>query len=458
MTLRLSRLRERLAPRSPESMLVGSFAGLIGIGTVLLWLPLSHNGSVRLLDALFTATSAVCVTGLIVVDTGTDFTLFGQVVILLLIQTGGLGVMTFAALAFQVLGRRLSLRAQAALSDTLTQKDMASEFRQLFWRILRLVLVVEAAGALLLFLGMLHHHTVGRAAFSSIFHSISAFCNAGFSVYSDSLVGIRTNPLVVGTIMILIVLGGIGHPVMIDLWRSYRLRRRAGGPASVAGLELHTKVVLWTSAALILAGAVLLLVLGPTPEEQSWPDRISGALFQSVTARTAGFNTVDIGGLPFASLFLLTLLMFVGGSPGSCAGGIKTTTFALWVARLWSWLRGRKSTRMFGWHIPGELSRRASLIIGLAVVWNLAGVLLLLATQTGTSGSAGFHDVLFEQISAFGTVGLSTGLTPKLSVIGRLWIILTMFVGRLGPITLVMWFIPRRSPGVRYPEGRVMIG
>jgi len=452
----LALLRERVAARSPESLLVAGFGGLIGIGTVLLSLPLSHKGSVGVLDALFTATSAVCVTGLAVVDTGTDYTTLGQLVILLLIQAGGIGVMSFAALAFALLGRRLSLRAQAALSSSMLQREVASEFRGIFRRILKFVLIAEAAGAVLIFFGMLPSRGAGHAAYSAVFHSISAFCNAGFSLYSDSLIGWRNNPVVLSTVMILILLGGIGHPVVVDLWRKFLVARRRES-AEPKRLELSSIVALSTSGVLILGGLGLLLLFGLTSSEGSWPSRLWNALFQSVTARTAGFNTVDIGVLPLSSLLLIVLLMFVGGSPGSCAGGIKTTTFILWLAKLWSLLRGGKWPRLFGRHVPGEIARRASMIIGLAVVWNLAGLLLLLATE-GRSPGVGMHDVLFEQVSAFGTVGLSTGLTSKLSVAGKLWIIVTMFVGRLGPLTLAVWAFARKTPGVRYPEGRIMIG
>lgn len=456
MRERLAAVREAVATRSPETLLIGGFASLIAIGTPLLCLPWAHNGEVGLLDALFTATSAVCVTGLIVVDTGTDYTVFGQIVILLLIQAGGIGVMSFAALAFQLLGRRLSLRAQAALSSSMLQREAASEFKGVFRRILRFVLIAESAGALLLFVGMLPDKGPAHAAYSAVFHSVSAFCNAGFSLYSDSLTGLRSNPVVITTVMLLIVLGGIGHPVAVDIWQRLWPRKR-NKTARLRRLSLSSSVALWTSAVLIIAGFVLLLIFGLTPAEQSWPDRVLGAIFQSVTARTAGFNTVDIGGMSLAPLFLLVMLMFIGGSPGSCAGGIKTTTFALWLAKLRSRLRGDKSPRLFGRHIPGEITRRISMIIGLAVLWNLMGLVLLLATEGPTSG-AGMHDVVFEQVSAFGTVGLSTGLTPSLSVGGRLWIIATMFVGRLGPLTLAMWVFTQQAPGVRYPEGRIMIG
>lgn len=452
---RLTQLRERIAARSPESLLVASFGSLIAIGAVLLALPWSHKGGVGLIDALFTATSAVCVTGLVVVDTGTDYSAFGQIVILLLIQAGGIGVMSFAALAFPLLGRRLSLSAQAALSSSLLQREVASEFRGIFRRILEFVLITEVIGALLIFVGMLPSRGAGHAAYSAVFHAISAFCNAGFSPYADSLTGWRENPVVSATVMVLILLGGIGHPVVVDLWRKLLVaRRESAGPNR---LELNSAVALSTSGVLIVGGFGLLLLFGLTPGEGSWPSRLWNALFQSVSARTAGFNTVNIGALPLSSLMLTVLLMFVGGSPGSCAGGIKTTTFTLWLAKLWSLLRGGKWPRLFSRHIPGEIARRASMIIGLAVVWNLLGLLLLLATE-GRSPGVGMHDVLFEQVSAFGTVGLSTGLTPKLSVAGKLWIVATMFVGRLGPLTLAVWALTRRAPGVRYPEGRIMIG
>jgi len=453
---RPARILGRTAPRSPESLLVAGFGGLIAVGTLLLSLPWSHRGTVGVLDALFTATSAVCVTGLAVVDTGTDFSIFGQIVILILIQAGGIGVMSFAALAFQLLGRRLSLTAQAALTNSMLQRELASEFGSIFRRILGFVLITEGAGAALLFAGMVPARGAAHAAYSAIFHSVSAFCNAGFSLYADSLTGWRNNPIVITTMMLLIFLGGIGHPVVVDLWRRMRLarRRETSGPNR---LELSSAVALATSGVLILGGVVLLPVFGLTPGEDRWTCRLWNALFQSVTARTAGFNTVDIGALPLASLMLIVLLMFVGGSPGSCAGGIKTTTFTLWLAKLWGFLEGGKWPRLFGRHIPGEIGRRASLIIGLAAMWNIVGLLLLLATERGTPG-IGMHDVLFEQVSAFGTVGLSTGLTAELSVVGKLWIIATMFVGRLGPLTVAVWAFARKAPGVRYPEGRIMIG
>lgn len=441
--------------RSPESLLVASFAGLIAVGTALLALPAAHRTPIGLLDAFFTATSAVCVTGLTVVDTGTAFSPFGQAIILLLIQVGGIGIMTFAALAFSILGRRLSLRAQAALASSMLQRDVASEFRHLLRRILRFVFLAEAAGAVLLFLAMLPEKGVGHAACSAVFHSVSAFCNAGFSLYRDSLMGFRDNLPVLFATMALIILGGLGYPVVMNLWEKAASRLR--GNLAPVRLDLNSKVVLATSAGLIVLGCLALFAIGLPADGAGPGGHLMNALFQSVTARTAGFNTVDTGALPLPSLLLLCLLMFVGGSPGSCAGGVKTTTMAMWLSKLWSLLNGGKWPRLLGRHIPGDITRRASLIIGLAVLWNLLGLFVLLLVESRRSG-VGLMDVLFEQISAFGTVGLSTGLTQRLSVAGKLWLAATMFVGRLGPLTLAVLAFPRRNSDIRYPEGRLTIG
>jgi trk system potassium uptake protein TrkH len=454
-------LRERLAraaalPRTPEGLLATSFGALIVVGTLLLWLPWAHHGAVGPLEALFTATSAVCVTGLIVVDTGSQFTGFGQGVILTLIQVGGLGVMTLGAVAFRLFGRRLSLRGEAAVSDSLLQRDVASEFRELFPRIVRMVLGIELLGALVLFVAVLPGRPVGAALWWGLFHAVSAFCNAGFGLHADSLTGLRSDAVVVPTVLLLIVLGGIGHPVLVDLRAALaaRLRRRDAAPHRLA---LHTKVVLAASAVLVPVGALLLALYGLTPDVDGAGGIAANAVFQSVSARTAGFNTVPLDGMPTASLLVLILLMFVGGSPGSCAGGVKTSTAALWLAKLWALLRGSKAPCLFERHIPGELTRRASLIIGLSVLWNVLGLFVLLATEGSPAGGR-LVDLLFEQFSAFGTVGLSTGVTSGLSVAGKLWICATMFVGRVGPLTLAAWAIQRRPPGVRYPDGKVLIG
>ncbi|MDD3580217.1 MAG: potassium transporter TrkG [Desulfobacca sp.] len=446
--------------KSPQMLLVGGFAGVILLGSLLLSLPWAHqSGPLRYLDALFTSTSAVCVTGLIVVDTGTAYTLFGQIVILMLIQTGGLGVMTFAALIFQMLGRRLSLQSQAVLHDSFFQRDLGSDFKRIFGHILLTTITIEALGALLIFLALWGRtEDLGGSFYSSIFHSVSAFCNAGFSIYKNSLIEVRDSELVIITIMLLIITGGLGYGVLLELWRSCRYGLGWGArQGSGHLLSVHARVVLWTSSVLIVAGTLGLLVLGLTAEVHSWSEKILDALFQSVTARTAGFNTIQIGWLPFGSLFLIAMLMFIGGSPGSCAGGIKTTSFAIWLAEFRARLRGEAEVRILDRRLPWEILWRNTLLIRLAVVWNLMGILILLATE-GLQPGVGMQEVVFEQISAFGTVGLSTGLTEKLSDFGRLWIIATMFVGRVGPLTLAIWILPEKHVPVRYPVGKVMIG
>lgn len=444
--------------RMPQTLLIGGFAAVIFLGTGLLLLPWSQTrGEVSVVDALFTATSAVCVTGLIVVDTGSAFTRFGQLVILALIQIGGLGIMTFAALAYLMLGRRLSLASQAALHDAFFQRDLGVEFKKRFRQILLLTFSVELAGMLLIFLALLWRQTpVGTAWFSALFHAVSAFCNAGFSIYKDNLLGLRSCPMVMATVMSLIVLGGLGHMVLLELWQARQALRRKP-LAGFRSFSTHSRVVLRTTFGLIIIGWLGLLVLGLTPGENTWGLKLSTALFQSITARTAGFNTVEIGVLPLASLLLLVLLMFIGGSPGSCAGGVKTTTLAISLAEFRAKLKGEDQVVLLDRRVPKPILDRTLVLIRLSVLWNLLGVLLLLATETGRPG-VGFHDVLFEQISAFGTVGLSTGVTDKLTVAGRLWLTATMFVGRLGPLTIALGLLPTSHLHVKYPEGRIMIG
>jgi trk system potassium uptake protein TrkH len=443
----------------PQALLIGGFAGVILAGALLLLLPWSQTeGEVGFVDALFTSTSAVCVTGLVVVNTGTAYTLFGQTVIVALIQIGGLGIMTFAALAYLMLGRRLSLASQAALHDAFFQRDLGIEFKKKFFQILLITAAIELAGIFLIFLALLWRRVpVPEALFSGFFHSISAFCNAGFSIYKDNLISVRDNPVIMTTIMSLIVLGGLGHMVLSELMHRGSSHLSGSAPAGPNSLSTHSRIVLRTTLALITIGWLGILFLGQTPAETTWGMKTSCALFQSITARTAGFNTVDIGIMPLATLLLITLLMFIGGSPGSCAGGVKTTALAISLAEFKAKLKGEDQVVLLDRRVPKPILDRTMVLIRLSILWNLVGILLLLYTETGRPG-VGFHDVLFEQISAFGTVGLSTGLTDKLTVFGRLWITATMFVGRLGPLTIAMGVLPGTPTHVKYPEGRILIG
>ncbi len=459
MDFRAAIRRTIVALRVPQAIPAAGFAAVILIGSALLWLPWSHQpGAVGYLDALFTSTSAVCVTGLVTVNTATDYTVTGQVVIIVLIQIGGLGVMTYAAMALSVLRRRLSLRTQAALQDALFQKDEARDFKRRFRQIVSITLAVEAVGALILFLALLPTSGGASAAWRAVFHSISAFCNAGFSLFPNNLADVRSNHLFTAVIMILIVLGGLGFTVLHELsWEGRRIVRRMDRPKP-RRFSLHANVVLRTSLALIVGGAVLMLLFGMTGGERTWGERIEGALFQSISARTCGFNTIDVGALPVASLLILTALMFIGGSPASCAGGVKTSSLAVMFARIRSYVSGEDEARLLGRTLNRDLIRSAGLLFALAVGWNLIGLFVLAHFEQGRPGVELQH-LLFEQISAFGTVGLSTNTTTAgLGVAGKLWIIATMYVGRLGPLTLASLAIYRRTSRITFPEGKVMIG
>jgi trk system potassium uptake protein TrkH len=438
-------------------MLFGGFAFVILIGAILLTTPwAAHPGKVSFVDALFTSTSAVCVTGLAVVDTGSDFTFLGQVIIVILIQLGGLGIMTFAALAFQMLGRRMSLQSQAVLQDTLFQRDMANQFSLAFRTIIALTFAIEGLGIILLFFFLFQSMDPAQALFSAIFHSVSAFCNAGFSLRSDNLVGLKDNYGVLFVIMTLIVLGGLGFSVLHEIWSGLRGSSIGRSVAKSRTFSLHSRVVLWVSTVLVVGGTLLLIGFGLTPNENSWAEKIVGGLFQSVTARTAGFNSVDIGKLPSTSIFILIILMFIGGSPGSCAGGVKTSSVAIYCARLVAGLRGKRDVQLGERRLPHELVSKTDILMALALFWNIIGVLILLTTESKLKVDS--LSLIFEQVSAFGTVGLSTGLTPNLSVYGKLWLVSTMFIGRLGPLSIALWMVPKTTVRVRYPEGTVMIG
>lgn len=445
--------------RVPQFLPIAGFLAVILIGSALLWLPWSHEpDAVSYLDALFTSTSAVCVTGLTTVNIANDFTVAGQVVIIVLIQIGGLGVMTYAAMVLTLLRRRMSLRTQAALHASLFQTDAARDFKRIFRRIVVITLSLEAIGAVVLFLTLLPSTPSASAAWSAVFHSISAFCNAGFSILPGNLVEMRSNHVFLAVVAILIILGGLGFMVLrelLDAGRGTLARRERLGPRR---FTLHTSVVLRSSLVLIVGGAVLMLLFGMTSGEGTWGERTAGALFQSISARTCGFNTIDVGALPLASLLILALLMFVGGSPASCAGGIKTTSIAVLFARLRSHLTGEEEVRLGGRRIGRDLVRSVGLLLTLAVFWNLVGLLVLGHVERGRPGVELQH-LLFEQISAFGTVGLSTNSTTAgLSVAGKIWIMATMYVGRLGPLTLVSLAIHHKKKGVTFPEGKVMIG
>jgi trk system potassium uptake protein TrkH len=443
-------------------ILAGSFAVVIAAGTLLLSLPFARAGDpISLLDALFTATSAVCVTGLTVVETGTRFSPAGQAVILTLIQVGGLGLMTFAVFVGVLLGRRVAFTDRMVIQGSLHHTPKAG-IRRLVRYVLGFTLATEAAGATLLWLRFRGQFPAGEAVWQSVFHSVSAFCNAGFGLLTDNLVRYRGDVLVNAAITGLIIVGGLGFLVNMELWDQVWLRlrgRRAPLPT------LHSRLALTVTAALLLGGTVAFLALEWDNVLRGLPlgERVLAAWFQSVTPRTAGFNTIDYGRVSSETLFFTIFLMFVGASPGSTGGGIKTTTFGLLTALVVARWRGHGRATVFHRTIPHAVMDRALTLALLAWALVSLAVGLLVATETGGvpfgAAEPRFLALMFEAVSAFGTVGLSTGVTASLSGAGKLVLVTLMYAGRVGPLTLVLAVGSRTDRGrFRYAEENVMVG
>ncbi len=423
---------------------------------MLLWLPLASETGAPLapIDALFTSTSAVCVTGLIVVDTPRALSTFGEVTLMLLIQAGGLGYMTLSTVLFVMVGKRISLSERSALQESLNV-DTREGLVRFATSVFRMTAMLEIAGASILTLRWWNEHGLGRAAYLGVFHAVSAFNNAGFALFSDNLVRYRGDVVINLVITGLIIAGGLGFVVLREVWLKRRFR----------ALSLHTKLSLSLTAVLLAGGTVLLWVLEignrQTLGALGWGESLLAAWFAAVTPRTAGFNTIDVGAMTTAGLFVTMVLMFVGASPGGTGGGVKTTTFGVTVFALLATVRGRMEPVVFGRRIATEVVARAffvSLTAFLALN-AVAGALLIV------EGRDLLH-TLFETTSAFGTVGMSTGLpgTPLslaggFSGGGKLLLILMMFLGRVGPLTVVVALAGRQRPSrVTYPEGRVLIG
>ncbi len=441
----------------PAQIMLASFAFTIGIGAILLMLPaatVSGEGA-TLVDALFTATSATCVTGLVVQDTATYYTPFGQAVILALIQLGALGIMTFSVALAILVKKRVEMQRQIEMQEMLDQDTIAS-IRDLLAFILKMTIAIEALGAVALFFAW--RGEIGgdlATAWHAVFHSVSAFCNAGFSTMSDSLVRFAKDIGTNATIIALILLGGFGFTVVRDLMGNFRARyfsRRH----RVLSLRVQTKIVLSVSFTLVIAGAALFYALerNGVLADLGVKDRVLVSLFQSVTTRTAGFNSCNIGALSSAALMLFIILMFIGASPGSTGGGIKTTTVAVLWAAVASGLRKEPHAQLYRRTIPLEVIQKAASVLVISLIVVLGFGLVLLSFEP-----LQFRDVIFETVSAFGTVGLSTGVTGALSTPGKITITLLMFAGRLGPLTIAYAFLRARKPAnYRYAEERVMIG
>lgn len=424
-----------------QLLFLASFLALIGAGTLLLELPWAYGGPLTWPDACFMATSAVCVTGLATVPVG-DFTWFGQTVLLLLVQLGGIGIMTLSASILLLIGRGLSF------SNTLLMSNLSDNFslpntEGLIRTVLRYIMVSEAIGFLLLLPGFWGRYPFPEAAWYSLFHSVSAFCNAGLSPLPDSLIG--QSRWAQGVIAGLIIFGGIGVYVIYDLLEVLRRRQFR--------LRVHSRVVLLTTLILITAGTLLLWLIG---QGRMHPIAWFDAFFQAVTARTAGFNTVVIGELPAESLTLLIILMLIGGAPGGTAGGMKVSTVALAVSSILSAFQGKQDVQMFKRMIPMVNVLRAYTIMVTFLLLTCAGAVFL---HMMTPERFQIGDCFFEAASAISTTGLSTGATASLTAPGKLYLSAYMFIGRVGPFTIMLFLLSReKKRRLRYPEERIIIG
>jgi trk system potassium uptake protein TrkH len=434
----------------PQIILLG-YLTLIIVGSILLWLPFAHKVPIKYIDALFTAVSATCVTGLITVDTANTWTIFGQTIIILLIQVGGLGVLAFITLLQLGFRRRITIRQRLAIQQDLNSFDMYQPER-LIRKVVLISLGIELAGALLLSVQFVPEYGLVRGVAYGIFHAISAFCNAGFDLFGNfqSVIPYQTNPFVLGTLSLLIIAGGLGFIVWSDVTTFFMRKGKHK-------LSFHTKIVLVTTGLLLLTSIVLIGLLeynNGTLAGLSLGDKIQNIIFLAVSPRTAGFSNVPLVNLRLATMVLTVVLMFIGASSGSTAGGIKTTTFAVIMLTLYSRLRQRSSVRVFGRRISTQ-SIDASFTVATS-----AFLLILVSTfiLTITDPAFGLIASLFETVSAFGTVGSSLGMTTELSLIGKVIIMILMYVGRVGPITFGLSLLEEKTASVTYPEGKVLIG
>lgn len=455
-----------------QMIALGFFISIL-VGAFLLMLPVSHaqGQKVAAMDALFTATTSVCVTGLVTVTTASAWSIFGKLVILILIQIGGLGVVTFTTIVLVVLGRRVTLRERLLLQDAYNL-DTLSGLVRLTKRILKDTLIVEGIGALLYSIVLIPEYGFLSGIAGAVFNAVSAFCNAGMDILGESsLIPYRTNWLMNLTTMGLIIAGGLGFPVWWDLLRTQNLVRKKRKTEIYCGnwqyllkdffehLELHSRLVLVLTTALILGGAVLILLIEwnnpATLGELSVFDKILVSLFQSVTTRTAGFLTIPQENFRDAASMVFLLLMFIGGSPCGTAGGVKTVTVYMMIRAAVSTIRGRNHVEVFQRRIDQSYIKKGMAVILFSMSGLFLSVICLCMVQ-----QADFLDILYECTSAIATVGLSRSLTPNLNILGKLIIILTMYAGRIGPISLALFFNAKKGKEqqVRYPEGKIRIG
>ncbi|PUU91958.1 TrkH family potassium uptake protein [Halanaerobium sp.] len=432
---------------TPAQYLVSGYFVIIMLGSLLLMLPVATTDGQGLgaVDAVFTATSATCVTGLIVVNTKEAFTIFGSTVIMLLIQIGGLGIMSMSTLFAFIVGKKISLKERLIIQEDLNQYQISGMVR-LVQYLLGFTFAIEGTAAAILFLRFSQDYPFWRSVYLSIFHAVSAFNNAGFDLFGNSLEGFTGDLTVNIVIMALIILGGIGFGVMMEAYNRVKFKKTT----------LQTKIVIVITLALLGFGFITFFILEYNNTLQGLPllDKTLGAMFLSVTPRTAGFNTVPTGALRQSSLFLIIVLMFIGASPGSTGGGIKTTTFGVILVTMKNMITGKEDMEIYNRRFEKQIVYKAFTITMLA-----AGLIILVTTLLLVIEDFQFIDALFETVSAFGTVGLSTGITGELSDISRVLITITMFAGRVGPLTLAVAIGEKQRKGVyHYPTEKVMVG
>lgn len=439
---------------APAQVVLLSFGGLILSGTLILLLPVSAatGNHIKFIDAFFMATSATCVTGLSTISLADEFSTFGQMVMLLLSQIGGLGIMTLSSSFALIMGKNLQMREQIIMQDLLDTSG-SDEVLKLIVDIIRYTFVIEFLGAIFLTVGFYQEGLeIGQALYFGFYHSIMAFCNAGYTLFNSNLENFKFTPLIHFTILVLFLLGGLGFAVMKDLFETIKSKR------ALKTLSIHTKLVLSINAILIILTTVYLFFgefLHAFQNMTAW-ERFQVSLFQAVTPRTAGFNTVNIGSLHPHSVYLMALLMFIGASPGSTGGGVKTTTFAILLQSVTATLKGKPYVEFFERRVPASTVVKSIAIFIISLMIVSAGILIMMRIEPDKS----FLSIFFEVTSAFCTVGLSLGITPFLTAMGKIVLIVMMFFGRVGPLTLVLAVGSRVvMPGkVEYPEGKILIG
>lgn len=442
-------LKNKTKLNGVQILALGFLVAII-IGAIILSLPISSRSGepTNFLDAIFTSTSAVCVTGLITLNTSTHWSTFGQTVIMTLIEIGGLGFMSFAVLISLILGKKITLRERLVMQEAMNTFSIQGLVRMVKY-VLAFTVSVQFFGALLLSTQFVPEYGISKGVFYSIFHSISAFCNAGFDLFGTSLVGYSNNIVVILVISVLIIIGGLGFTVLLELYNFKGIKK----------LSLHAKLVIITTLILVFGGAMLMLLFEysnpQTIANMNIKDKLLNSFFASVSPRTAGFNSVPTNGMTLASKILTVILMVIGGSPGSTAGGLKTVTCGILVLTVISLIRGREDVECFGRRFTKELVIKAFTIVFIGLSLVIGVTMILSYTEVGAS----FIDLLYESASALGTVGLTLGLTPNLSAVGKILIMIMMYLGRVGPITVMLALTrKRKKSGYKYPEGKILIG